>query len=54
LTTIKIEYDSDNEEYILPLGFDLCDELGWTIGDNLLWIDNKDGTFTLKKKDEEK
>lgn len=36
---------------ILPLPQDLLDEAGWKEGDNLLWIDNKDGTWSLVKED---
>jgi hypothetical protein len=29
------------------------EELGWKIGDDIVWKDNEDGTFTLYKKTEE-
>lgn len=45
-----VEYDKDTGEYVLPLGDELCKQLGWAVGDTLIWIDNKDGTFTVKKK----
>lgn len=28
---------------------ELLTELDWQVGDDLEWIDNKDGTFTLQK-----
>ena len=31
----------------------IAEELGWEIGDTLQWTDNQDGTFTLKKVDNE-
>lgn len=34
---------------LLELPDKLCLEVGWRIGDTLEWIDNKDGTFSLKK-----
>lgn len=44
--TLTIEDDG-----ILPLPKDLLDEAGWKEGDNLIWIDNKDGTWSLIKED---
>jgi bifunctional DNA-binding transcriptional regulator/antitoxin component of YhaV-PrlF toxin-antitoxin module len=41
-----IEVDQDG---VLNLPDDLIAELGWKEGDTLLWIDNKDGSWTLKK-----
>lgn len=35
-------------EYFIELG-DIVNELGWETGDTLVWIDNHDGSFTLKK-----
>lgn len=37
-------------EMLLDLGDELCEHLGWKPGDELDWIDNKDGTWTLRKK----
>ena len=34
---------------LLELPDQLCLEVDWQIGDTLEWIDNKDGTFSLKK-----
>ena len=28
-------------------------ELGWKVGDDLQWVDNQDGSFTVKKKEQE-
>ena len=36
-------------EMLLDLGDEMCEHLGWQPGDKLKWIDNKDGTFTLRK-----
>ena len=40
-----------NDDGILVLPEDLLKETGWKEGDNLLWIDNKDGTWSLVKED---
>lgn len=50
--TAIVEYDKDTNEHILPLGDELCEQLGWAAGDTLIWIDNLDGTYTVKKKDD--
>lgn len=28
---------------------DVCQAMGWQVGDRLEWIDNQDGTWTLQK-----
>lgn len=47
---VTLETD-ENGELILPLSDELCAEAGWKIGDTLEWIDNEDGTWTLRKKE---
>ena len=37
-------------EILLDLGEEICEHLGWRPGDEIEWIDNKDGTWTIKKK----
>jgi len=37
-----------NDEGVLKLPDDLIEELGWKLGDTLEWIDNEDGTWTLR------
>jgi hypothetical protein len=44
----KQVFVDDDGEYFLELG-DIADELGWEVGDTLVWVDNHDGSFTLKK-----
>lgn len=51
--TRHIEED-ENGNLILTLGDEICDELGWKIGDTLEWIDNHNGSWTLRKKEMEK
>jgi len=48
MTIVQVEKDSDGE-LVLPFPEDLIKELGWNIGDTLQWIDNNDGTFSIKK-----
>lgn len=42
-----------DEDGILTFPDELMDSLGWKEGDTLEWIDNQDGSFTLKKLEEE-
>jgi hypothetical protein len=37
-------------EFMLDLGDDLVNQLGWKIGDEITWTENQDGTWTLQKK----
>jgi len=48
--TVQVIEDPNNaEELLLDLGTELCEELGWKVGDTVQWIDNKDGTWQLLK-----
>ncbi|CAB4241714.1 hypothetical protein UFOVP71_252 [uncultured Caudovirales phage] len=48
--TVIVEENPDNpEELILPLPQELLDMQGWGEGTTLQWIDNKDGTWSIKK-----
>jgi len=48
-TIILEEADDGSGDLILPLTDDIMDSAGWKIGDTLQWIDNKDGTWIIKK-----
>ena len=45
--TLKVDNDG-----ILTLTPELLEETGWKEGDVLKWIDNKDGSFELRKTNE--
>lgn len=48
--TIQVLQDpEDPDQLILDLGLELCDALGWSPGDQLEWINNPDGSWTLKQ-----
>jgi len=49
--TIILEEDSQTGDLILPLPDDLMESAGWKEGDTLEWIDNKNGSWTLRKLD---
>ena len=46
-----ITLESDDEgNLVLPLDDEILKEVGWETGDAIDWIDNKDGSWTMKKK----
>jgi hypothetical protein len=49
MATVSVIYDEETDDYILPLGNDVCDEVGWQVGDTIKWQDNGDGSYTLTK-----
>jgi bifunctional DNA-binding transcriptional regulator/antitoxin component of YhaV-PrlF toxin-antitoxin module len=50
--TVTLEEDPETGELILPFPQEFLDEAGWQEGDVLEWVDNKDGSYSLVKKDE--
>jgi bifunctional DNA-binding transcriptional regulator/antitoxin component of YhaV-PrlF toxin-antitoxin module len=48
---IELEEDPESGDLIMPLSDEILKEAGWSEGDTLEWIDNKDGSYTLKKTD---
>jgi hypothetical protein len=47
---VQVVEDPDNPgELLLDLGYELCAEIGWKVGDTVQWIDNKDGSWLLQK-----
>lgn len=49
---IELEED-ENGNLILPLGDELCSELGWKVGDTIVWTDLGDGSWSMKKMEKE-
>lgn len=47
--TLDVKYDQSTDDTYIELPDDLMVEAGWNLGDNLEWIDNKDGSWTMKK-----
>lgn len=48
--TIDTAVDPETGDYILKLPEEVLEATGWQIDDILEWIDNEDGTWTLRKK----
>jgi hypothetical protein len=52
--TITLEAADDGSgDLVLPLTDEIMESAGWKIGDTLVWIDNKDGTWSIKRKENE-
>jgi len=49
ITVQLVQDDQDPDQKLLELGTELCEQLGWQPGDQLNWIDNGDGSWTLTK-----
>ena len=47
--TVEVKYDPISEEYYIQ--WDGLEEAGFKVGDNIVWIDNGDGSFILKKEE---
>jgi len=48
--TGTVKYDSITGDHYLEFPPELLDQMGWNIGDTLIWKDNGDGSFAIKKK----
>ena len=47
--TLDVKYDNESGDTYIQLPDDMMLAAGWNLGDDIEWIDNKDGTFTLRK-----
>ncbi len=51
---MKVQLEQDElGNIIMPIPYEIMNEVGWKVGDRLQWEDNMNGTFTLSKKDTE-
>lgn len=50
--TLEVQEDPATGDKILEFPDDLMESAGWVEGDVLEWIDNKDGSWLLRKKDD--
>jgi hypothetical protein len=49
ITVTVVEDEQDPGQLLLDLGTELCEQLGWAVGDPIEWIDNQDGSWTIRK-----
>lgn len=50
---IETVQEGDDGELVLPFPQEMLDEVGWKPGDNLEWVDRGDGTWEIRKKNEQ-
>jgi len=50
--TVTLEEDPETGDLMLPFTDEILQEAGWKEGDTIEWIDNKNGSWSLVKKDE--
>lgn len=48
-TTQVLAVDDDEEAYFIDIPDELLKELGWKSGDKVEWIDNGDGSYSVRK-----
>lgn len=48
---VTVEEDPETGDLILPLSDEILEGTGWKTGDTLEWIDNGNGSWTLRKKE---
>ena len=48
--TAEVLTDNDGE-FFIEFSEEFLREIGWKEGDTIEWIDNHDGSWTMKKKD---
>ena len=51
--TVTIEEDPETGELALPFPDDLIAKMSWAIGDTLIFEDLKDGSFAIRKKEDD-
>ena len=47
---IKLKEDPSSKDLVLPIPTELLNQMGWDIGDDLVWSDNFDGSVSVIKK----
>jgi hypothetical protein len=49
--TITVEEDPATGDLVLPFPSDMLAQVGWDFGDIIVWEDNQNGSWSLKKKE---
>jgi hypothetical protein len=49
---VTLEED-ENGDLILPLNEDILNSVGWDIGDTLIWEESFNGSYVLRKRENE-
>ena len=51
--TITLEEDPETGDLVMPFSPDMLAQVGWDFGDTIIWKDEGNGSWSLRKKDEE-
>jgi len=51
--TVTLEEDPKTGDLMMPIPTELLNQMGWDDGDILLWEEMSNGSYSLKKKEEE-
>lgn len=51
--TLTVDVDPKTNELIIPLPDECITHLGWEIGDVLVWENLSDGTWSVRKKEQQ-
>jgi hypothetical protein len=51
--TLPVIKDPETGDLILEFPDEMMTQVGWKTGDTVEWIDNKDGSWTIRKKGEQ-
>lgn len=51
--TITLEEDPETGDLVIPFTDEILQEAGWKEGDTIEWIDNKNGSWSLVKQQDE-
>jgi hypothetical protein len=54
MKTLVVQEHTDTGELFFELPFEAINQMGWADGDVLEWFDNGDGSWSVKKKHENK
>lgn len=49
---VPVEEDPDTKDLVIQLPPEALSQMGWDFGDVIEWNDNKDGSYTLTKKEQ--
>ena len=52
--TLPVQYNEETDEHFIELTEEIMEASGFEPGDTLDWEDNKDGSYTMKKKEKKK
>lgn len=50
---VKLEEDPETGDLLLPLSLEVLESCGWKEGDTLEWVDNSNGTWSIRKVEQE-